>query len=608
MDLDRWDRWAAGHLLKRGGFALSPWLKTLLEPLLPLFKEVLAMSLFVNLLAVAVPVFVLQVYDRVIFHTGLSTLQGLVIGVLVVIAFDFSLRRARARALQTVALKIDVTVSQRLLDKLLTLPLRALETRAAAQWQLLFRDADVIRNTLSGATAVLAMDLVFAAVFLALVAIIALPVFWVLLAFLGIFVALAWRAGDAVAKATDREKAKIVVRDALVSELIIGRTTIKALSLDTRMRARWQDRQAEAIGEGLRRGQRTDVYVYSGQSLTLLATVAMTAIGALAIMNQSLTMGGLIAANMLSGRLLGPLNQLVGAWRTFSLFEQSSERLGRLFAEAGEPAASAIKLPRPQGRVTLDDVTFGYGEATAPTVEGIKLDIAPHSLTAVMGPNGSGKTTLMKIVLGLYKPDHGRMLLDGADLTQFARHDISRWIGYVPQDCVLFQGTIRDNIAAANPEASDEDVVRAATIARVHNVIIDMPQGYGTPVGEGGARLSGGLRQRIAIARGVLGAPPVLVMDEPTSNLDRVAEEDLRQSLIELSREHTIILVTHSPALLQGCHNVVVMERGRIKAAGPTLKTLQSLGLVKNDPPEAPSSPIRVVVGGSSETGVAKPA
>lgn len=603
MNLDHFDRWTGVQ-----GLSFSPWLKALLEPLAPLFKEVLAMSLFINLLAVAVPVFVLQVYDRVIFHSGLSTLQGLVIGVLVVIAFDFSLRRARARALQTVALKIDVAVSQRLLDKLLTLPLRVLETRSAAQWQLLFRDADVVRNTLSGATAVLAMDLVFAVLFLALVAVIALPVFWVLVAFLAVFVAVAWKAGDAVAKATDREKAKLTVRDSLVSELIIGRTTVKALSLDGRLRAQWQDRQAEAIGEGLKRGQRTDVYVYSGQSLTLLATVAMTTIGALAIMNQSLTMGGLIAANMLSSRLLGPLNQLVGAWRGFSLFQQSADRLNRLFAEPQEPAESAIRLARPQGRVTLDDVTFGYMPDTAPTVEGIKLDIAPRSLTAVMGPNGSGKTTLMKIILGLYRPDRGRMLVDGADLAQFARKDIARWIGYVPQDCVLFQGSIRDNIVAANPEASDEEVVRAATIARVHQAILDMPQGYGTPVGEGGARLSGGLRQRIAIARGVIGAPPVLVMDEPTSNLDRAVEDELRQSLIELSREHTIIVVTHSPALLQGCHNVVVMERGRIKAAGPTLKTLQGLGLVKPEtPPDTPSSPIRVVVGGG-DAAVAKPA
>ncbi len=599
-DLDRWT--------KARGLIISPWLRVFLEPLLPLFKEVLAMSLFINLLAVAVPVFVLQVYDRVIFHAGISTLQGLVIGVLVVIGFDFSLRRARARVLQTVAVKIDVAVSQRLLDKLLTLPLRTLETRSAAQWQMLFRDADVIRNTLSGATAILATDLVFAVLFLALVAVIALPVFWVLVAFFAIFVAVAWKAGNSVASATDREKAKLTVRDALVSELIIGRTTVKALSLDARMREQWQNRQAEAIGEGLKRGKQTDVYVYSGQSLTLLATVAMTTVGALAIMGQSLTMGGLIAANMLSSRLLGPLNQLVGAWRTYSLFQQSSDRLGRLFAEPEEPAESAIQLARPQGRVTLDDVTFGYAPEVAPTVEGIKLDIAPRSLTAIMGPNGSGKTTLVKIILGLYRPDRGRMLIDAADLAQFARRDISRWIGYVPQDCVLFAGSIRDNIAAANPDASDEDVVRAATIARAHAAILDMPKGYGTPVGEGGARLSGGMRQRIAIARGVLGAPPVLVMDEPTANLDRAAEEELRHSLIELSREHTIILVTHSPGLLQGCHNVVVMEKGGIKAAGPTMKTLQGLGLVRPDQTEAhppPASPPNVRVVGGAE---AKPA
>ena len=599
MTLDRWT-----HLKATGpGRLIAPWLRAFLEPLLPLFKEILAMSFFINLLAVAVPVFVLQVYDRVIFHAGLSTLQGLVIGILVVIGFDFTLRRARARVLQTVALKIDVAVSQRLLDKLLTLPLRALETRSAAQWQMLFRDADVIRNTLSGATAVLATDLVFAILFLGLVAIIAWPVFWVLVAVFILFVIVAWRAGDAVAAATDREKQKLSARDALVSELIIGRTTVKALSLDERMREQWQNRQADAIGEGLRRGKQTDVYVYAGQSLTLLATVAMTTIGALAIIGQSLTMGGLIAANMLSSRLLGPLNQLVGAWRTYSIFQQSVERLGLLFAEAEEPAESPIQLPRPTGRVVLDDVTFGYAPEFAPTVGGIKLDIAARSLTAIMGPNGCGKTTLIKIMLGLYRPDRGRVLIDGADLAQFARRDISRWIGYVPQDCVLFAGTIRDNIAAARPDASDEDIIRAATIARAHQAVVDMPQGYGTPVGEGGARLSGGMRQRIAIARGVLGAPPVIVMDEPTSNLDRAAEDELRQSLIDLAKDHTIIVVTHSTALLQGCHNVVVLERGHIRAAGQTLKTLQSLGMARVEPESQPAPPTPVppnvrVVGG----------
>ncbi len=561
------------------------WLRPFVEPLRPLFKEILAVSLCLNLLALAVPVFVLQVYDRVIFHAGLSTLVGLTLGVLIVIGFDFTLRRVRARILRAVALQIDVTVSRTLVDKLLALPLRSLEMRTAAQWQLLFRDADAVRNTLSGATAVLATDLVFGVLFLALVAVIAWPVFWVLLVVAAVFIVIAWRAGKMVADATDREKVKVASRDALVAELISGRTTVKALALAPRMRSQWQDRQAATIRESLTRGADTEIFAYLGQSLSLLATVAMTALGALAIMGQHLTIGGLIAANMLSSRLLGPLNQLIGAWRGFTLFQQSSQRLSALFAEAEEPAESAIALERPQGRLTLDNVTFGYSPDDAPVVANIRLDIQPRGLTAILGPNGSGKTTLAKIMMGLYRPDSGRVLIDGADIAQFGRADLAAWIGYVPQDCVLFAGTIRDNIAIAHPRATDAEIVEAATAARAHHLIIDLPQGYGTAVGEAGARLSGGFRQRIAIARALLGEPALIVMDEPTASLDRAAEDELRQSLGELAQAHTIIVITHSPSLLQSCHNVVIMERGRIKAAGPTQKTLQSLS----------ETPVRVV-------------
>ncbi len=417
----------------RGRFLLTPWVKELIEPLTPLFKEVLTVSFFVNVLAIAVPVFVLQVYDRVIFHAGFSTLTGLVIGILAVIAFDYVLRRTRARILQNVALKIDVAVSRRVIEKMLALPMRTLESRTGAQWQLLFRDADVIRNTLSGATAVLATDLVFAVMFLAIVAVIAWPVFWVLLLVLIGFVVLAWRSGEFVEQASIKEKQKIVARDALVSDLILGRTTIKALALGDVMRQRWEERQDATIREGLTRGIQNDKYVYFGQSLTLFASVAMTTIGALAILDQKLTIGGLIAANMLSGRLLGPFNQLVGAWRTYTAFLQSAERLEKAFAEAEEPARTAIDLPRPEGRIVLDNVTFRYAAEMAPAVENIKLDIAAKGLTAIMGPNGCGKTTLAKLMLGLYRPTKGVVSIDTADIAQFGRQDLARWVGYVPQ-------------------------------------------------------------------------------------------------------------------------------------------------------------------------------
>jgi ATP-binding cassette subfamily C protein LapB len=583
------------------------WLRSLLEPLRPLFKEVLAVSFFINLLAIAVPVFVLQVYDRVIFHAGLSTLQGLVIGVAVVIVFDFLLRRARARMLQAVALKIDVEISTRLVGKLLALPLRTLESRPGSYWHLLFRDADVVRNVFSGATAVLATDLIFGVLFLGIVAVIAWPVFWVLLVIFALFIGLAWHAGRFVDAATEKEKQKTVTRDALIAEMILGRTTVKALALSERMKEEWERRQEDSIVEGINRGAQNDFYMYAGQSLTLIATVAMTTVGALAILSQDLTMGGLIAANMLSSRLLSPMNQLVTTWRTYTAFKQSAQRLVHAYGEAEDIQESAIQLERPKGRITLENVTFRYAPEAAPAVESIKLDIPAGGLTAVMGPNGGGKTTLAKIMLGLYQPDEGKVFIDGADIAQFARRDLARWMGYVPQDCVLFAGSIRENIACAKPDASDDEIIRAATAARAHGLIINLPKGYGSPVGEGGGQLPGGLRQRIAIARAMLCDPPILVMDEPTASLDRAGEEELRQSLMTMAKDKTIILITHSPPMVHACHNVVIVERGRIKTAGPTQKTLEALGAARARPHAEATPVVRVVSGGGAEAAVPDP-
>jgi ATP-binding cassette subfamily C protein LapB len=567
-------------LTKSGGFfahADRAWLKTFLDPLKPMFKEVLTVSLFVNLIAVAVPVFVLQVYDRVVFHAGLTTLQGLVIGMVIVIAFDFILRQTRAKVMQSVALKLDVSVGRRLFEKIMALPLRNLESRPASYWQLLFRDVEAVRNTLSGASAILCADLPFAILFLSVVFLIAWPVAWVLVIVFAVFLVLAWRSGKIVAAAAEEEKTKVISRDGLISEMIMGRSTIKALDMAGHLRPHWEDRQAEAIKQSIIRGTKTDAFVNAGHALTMFTTVAMTTVGALAIMNQNLTIGGLIAANMLSGRLLGPLNQLVGAWRNYVSFGQSVERLGKVFAEVEDKTENVIALERPKGRITFEDTAFRYSENAPPVVDGIKLDIAPGGVTAIMGANGSGKTTLLKLLLGLYRPVSGRVLLDGADIKQFSRGALAKWIGYVPQECVLFNGTVKDNIAQTHPDAPDEEIVRAAKLAQAHDLLTDLQDGYGTQVGEAGSLLSGGMRQRIAIARALVGDPPVIVMDEPSGSLDKDAEANLRATLAELGASHTIILVTHSPVLLQACNNVIIMDHGRIQMAGPTQKVMEAL-------------------------------
>ncbi|MCA1940511.1 MAG: peptidase domain-containing ABC transporter, partial [Caenispirillum bisanense] len=550
------------------------WLRPVLAPLRPLFLEVLTISFFANVLAVAAPVFTLQVYDRVVYHNGLSTLQGLVLGMVLVVAFDYVLRQTRSRVLQRVALEIDVKVGRRLFDTLVGLPLRTLETRPASYWQGVFRDLETVRNTLSGATVVLLVDLPFVFLFVGLVFVIAAPVAWVIVAAFVVFLLIAWRSAASVTGAAGREKKQAAERDRLMAETILGRTTMKAVGMHEHLRPRWEEAQAAAIAQSVDRGMRSDGWVNLGHAMTIATTVAMTTVGALAIMEQQMTIGALIAANMLSGRMMGPMNQMVGAWRTVSGFRQSLRRLDGLFALPRERMAAVIAHDRPAGRLSLEKVSFRYGAAANPVVSEVSLEVPPGGITCLVGRNGSGKTTLAKLLAGLYTPESGRVLLDGADMAQFSREELARWVGVVPQDCVLFAGTIRDNIALGAPQAGDEEITAAAKAAGVHLAIMDMADGYATDVGEGGAVVSGGIRQRIAIARALVGDPPVIVMDEPSSNLDRQAEEDLAKSLSRLAQDRNIVLVTHSPALLAVARSIVVIERGRIAAGGPAAQVL----------------------------------
>ncbi|MGE5475219.1 MAG: peptidase domain-containing ABC transporter [Bacteroidales bacterium] len=563
------------------------WLKAIVEPLRPVARELLAASLFVNMLALAAPIFVMQVYDRVIGHSSMETLKGLVIGMALVLIFDYVLRQSRGRIMQMVALRIDVEVGTRLFDKLMRLPLRTLEGRPTAFWQQLFRDVDTLRNTLSGASALLLADLPFVFVFLGVIVIVGRPLALVFVVVLVLFALLAWRSGRALADSARRERNVTANRDALVAEIVAGRGVVKAVGLDRAVRPLWEDRQAGAIEQAIQRGAVADGYVTMGSGLTQMASVLLTTVGAVFIVDHELTMGALVACNMLSSRLYGPINQLVGTWRTYGGFRQAVDRLSDLFAEPEDRTETVIRFERPKGRLTLENLSFSYEAEQAPSLAVDKLTIAPGGITAILGKNGSGKTTLLKVLMGLYPPSKGRVLVDGADIAQFGRADLAAWIGYVPQDTLLFNASVRDNIAYGAPGCTDEQILAAARAAGVHDVIADMPAGYATTIGEAGSRLSAGQRQRIAIARSLVGDPPVLLLDEPSASLDRQAEEDLRATLAELAKTRTVVVVTHSPVLLPVCRDVVVLERGQVALCGPAGEVLPRLFAPRPAPPPA---------------------
>jgi ATP-binding cassette subfamily C protein LapB len=555
----------------------TAWLNSFLRPLRQTFNKVVAMSAFINILALAVPIFTMQVYDRVVGHNGFSTLQGLVVGMIIIVLFDYILRQARSRVMHTVALRIDVHVGRKLFNKFMSLPMQTLEGQPSAHWLALFRDADTIRNTLSGRSAILITDLPFTILFLVIIFIIASPVGWVLLTVMPFFIFVAWRSSNVIAAANRAERATAQTRDTLVSEMINARTTIKALSLDTVMGPMWEGVQAENIETSVIQGTKTESFFNMGASLNMVTFICLTTVGALAIIGQELTVGALVATSMLSGLLLGPLNQLVGQWRTYFLFRQSVDRLGELFNSVSERQESEVSIDAPKGEITMETVTFAYAPVLPKVINNIEITFSAGGVHGLVGSNGSGKSTMLKLAQGLYKPISGRVLIDGADISQFSRREISTWMGYVPQDCILFTGTVRDNIAQRQPNASDDDVLRAAQASGVHQFIVEMPDGYSTEIGEAGQRLSGGQRQRIAIARALVGDPPVVLLDEPSSNLERQAEFELSHTLTSIGKERTVIIVTHSPILLAICDDLVGLDKGRIYLAGPSKDVLPKL-------------------------------
>lgn len=574
------------------------WLFSLTAPLAPAFREIMLLTVFVNVLALAVPVFVLQVYDRVVFTAGLTTLKALVIGMACAIIFDFALRQCRARVLQTIALRVDVQVGRRLFDKIVSLPLKTLEARPSVYWHGLFRDAEVIRNTLSGASAVLVCDLPFAVLFLALIFMIAEPIAWVLFLILPCFLIIAWRSAASISQFAPAERDNAQTRDSLIAEMIAGRATVKALALERAIRPLWEERHADVIEQAIGRGARVDTYGNLAMTLTMMTTVMMTTVGAVAILDQHITIGALIAANMLSSRMLAPLNQLVVNWRLYASFLQAAKRLGQTFSLLSERSESAVRMDRPKGRLSLQNVTFTYSGASAPVIRSLNLELGVNGLHVLFGRNGSGKSTLMALMHGLYTPDEGRVLIDGADIAQFSRPEIAKWIGYVPQDTVLFAGSIRDNIALRAPDASDAEIIAAARGAGAHDFIIDLPDGYGTDIGETGSRLSAGQRQRLVIARALVGDPPLILLDEPSSALDRQAETDLRNRLLVMARDRTIIVVSHAIALLWSAHSVSLLENGRIAVSGPPATILdQTNGGSPDRSADARPSPISNVSG-----------
>lgn len=534
-----------------------------------LLSEVLIASFFLQLFALLTPLFFQVVMDKVLVHRGLSTLDVLCVGLLTILIFESLLSGLRTYVFAHTASRIDVELGSRLYRHLIALPIAYFHARRVGDSVARVRELENIRSFLTGNAITLLLDLLFCVVFIAvmlvysgwltLVVILSLPVY-VLLSLL-ITPPLRARLQESFNRGAENQ--------AFLVESLNGIDTLKSLAVEPQSTRRWDNQLAAYVAASFRT-QVLSTLANEGVGLIgKLVTVMTLWLGARLVIEGDLSVGQLIAFNMLAGRVAQPIMRLAQLWPNFQQTGVSMQRLGDILntrSEAGLGQRSS--LPPLRGRIEFDQVYFRYRSDGSEVLRGISLDIRPGEVIGIVGRSGSGKSTLTRLLQRLYVPDRGRVLVDGMDLALAEMSSLRRQIGVVLQENLLFNRSIRDNIALTDPSAALERVIEVAHLAGAHEFILELPEGYDTIVGEHGASLSGGQRQRIAIARALLNNPRILIFDEATSALDYESERIIQQNMRAICQGRSVIIIAHRLSAVRRANRIVVLERGQIVEQG----------------------------------------
>jgi len=545
-----------------------------------LLGEVLLVSLFLQLFALVSPLFFQVTVDKVLVHRGVTTLDVLVIGLVAVVVFESVLTALRAYVFSHTTSRIDVELGARLFRHLLALPLAYFQARRVGDSVARVRELEHIRSFLTGSSITLVLDVLFSVIFVGVMLLYSVPLTLIVLASLPLYVGLSLAVVPMLRRRLDEKFARGAANQALLVEAITGIQTVKASALEPQLSKRWDEQLAAYVSAGFRT-QNLATFAHEGVALIGKLISALTLwYGARLVMDNQLTVGMFVAFNMFAQRVAQPIMRMAQLWADFQQTGISMARLGDILNTRTEiPPASTAQLPRLQGRIGFDDVTFRYRPEAQPALHGVSLELKAGEVIGIVGKSGSGKSTLTKLVQRLYTPDQGRVLVDGIDISLIDAAQLRRQIGVVLQDNWLFNRSVRENIAIADPAAPLEAVIHAATLAGAHEFVSELPEGYDTVVGEQGASLSGGQRQRIAIARALFTHPRILIFDEATSALDYESEAVIQRNMQAICKGRTVIVIAHRLSAVRHAQRIVVMDKGRIVESGPHDALLQSGGV-----------------------------
>lgn len=549
-----------------------------------LLGEVLLASFFIQLFALLTPLFFQVVIDKVLVHKGLTTLHVLAVGMLALVLFEVILGGLRTYVFSHTSSRIDVALGAQMFKHLLRLPIAYFEARRVGDTVARVRELETIRQFLTSSTVTVVIDLFFTIVFLAVMFFYSPLLTLVVLATVPFYVFISVVITPIFRARLNEKFNRGAENQSFLVESINGIQTLKAMAVEPAMQRRWEEQLAGYVHAGFRTSNLANITSQVASFINKVTTVLILWVGAFLVMGNELSIGQLIAFNMLAGRVSGPLLKVVQLWQDFQQAGISVQRLGDILNTKPEPSYNPNRttLPSLAGNIVFDKVVFRYRPDSAEILRRLSLEIPAGKVIGVVGRSGSGKSTIAKLIQRLYVPEAGRVLVDGVDLAQIDPAWLRRQIGVVLQENFLFNRSVRDNIALADPGMPMERVIEAAKLAGAHDFILELTQGYDTLVGEHGSTLSGGQRQRIAIARALVTNPRILLLDEATSALDYESEAIIQRNLNSICKGRTVVVIAHRLSTVRHAHRIVVIEKGEIVEQGSHQDLMKLNGYYSN--------------------------
>jgi subfamily B ATP-binding cassette protein HlyB/CyaB len=534
-----------------------------------LLGEVLLISFALQLFGLVSPLFFQVVMDKVLVHKGMTTLDVLVIGLVIVVVFESVLNALRGYVFSHTTSRIDVELGAKLFRHLVQLPLAYFQARRVGDSIARVMELEKIRSFLTGNAMTVLLDVVFSVVFIAVMFFYSVPLTLIVLVSLPLYFGISLAVVPLLRARLDEQFARGAENQSMLVETVTGIQTVKATALEPSFAKRWDGQLASYVSASFKTQNLASVAHESVNLVGKLVNAATLWYGAHLVMENQLTVGQFVAFNMFAGRVSQPIMRMAQLWTDFQQTGISVARLGDILNTRTEvPPSSTAQLPTLKGRVTLDAVTFRYRPEAPPVLNQVSLDIAPGEVIGIVGRSGSGKSTLTKLVQRLYSPEGGRLLVDGIDISLIDAAQLRRQVGVVLQENLLFNRSIRENIAIADPAAPLEAVMRVAQLAGAHEFISELPEGYDTVVGEQGSSLSGGQRQRVAIARALFTNPRILILDEATSALDYESEAIIQRNMAHICKGRTVLIIAHRLSAVRHSHRIIVMDKGQIVESG----------------------------------------